>query len=512
MQERAGWTRRLTGRKGLLVLLVPVLTAAALALGDPGWPLALVLAAQAILLWWGNAGERTSRPAAPETQSLAAADRGVVQARLAATDSTQQTAALAIRLDESPRLTGLYGPAFLAVLDDALAERLGGALREHDAFCRLDGGGFGVALLPQRRLDIGHVLSVAQRIQHRLSQPFSHEGNTVWPSVSVGFCLSARAAALNGIDMLQAAERAAEKALQSGPAGLNSYSIVDFPAALAGDRIEALRHALDTGEIRAHFQPQIRTDNGHVSGLEALARWHHPQRGIIAPGDFLPQIEAAGLSQKLADRMLRDALDTLAALDREGLSVPTVSINLSADELRNPQLADEIIWALDRADLAPGRLTVEILETVVAGGQDDAAVHTIARLAGLGCGIDLDDFGTGHASIANIRRFAVGRIKIDRSFVTRLHEDPDQERMVAAILSMAQQLGLATLAEGVECAGEQIRLAQMGCDHLQGFAIARPMPAPDLPGWLRAHDAALARGEPWCEDPAAARAANAGDG
>lgn len=498
-------------RKVPLFILVPLLTAAALAIGEPGWALGFVLVAQAMVLWWGGSAPGTSLLASP-SPAPAPGDRQAVLARLAALGSGAQTAALAIRLDDSTRLAGLYGPGFMDALDTELAERLGGVLREQDLFCAQDGGGFGVALLPQRRLDIGQVLAVAQRIQDRLSQPFTHARNTCWPTASVGFCLSARAAALNGLDMLAAAELAAVKALASGPCGLTSYSVVDFPAALAGDRVDELRKALETGEIRAYFQPQIRADSGRVSGLEALARWHHPHRGVVSPGEFLPQIAAAGLSKKLADRMLRDALDTLSGLDKAGLPVPTVSINLSAEDLRNPRLADDIVWALDRADLGPERLTVEILETVVAQGHEDAAVRTIARLAGLGCGIDLDDFGTGHASITNIRRFAVGRIKIDRSFVTRLHEDPDQERMVAAILSMAQQLGLATLAEGVECAGEQIRLAQLGCDHLQGFAIARPMPPQDLPGWLRAHDTALAEGEPWCEDLTTARIASGAEG
>jgi EAL domain-containing protein (putative c-di-GMP-specific phosphodiesterase class I) len=339
-----------------------------------------------------------------------------------------------------------------------------------------------------------------------MSHPVRLTAQTVWPSVSIGFCLSARAASLNGLTMLDAATRAAVKAAQSGPGGLNSYSVVDFPAALPGSRVDELRAALGNGQIRAYFQPQIRTTTGQVTGLEALARWDHPERGLISPGEFLPLIEAAGLSPKLADRMLGDALETLAKLDEQGLAVPSVSVNLSADELRNPRLPDEIAWALDRADIDPARLTVEILETVVAETDDDVAVGSIARLAGMGCGIDLDDFGTGHASITNIRRFGVGRLKIDRSFVTALHKDEDQRRMVAAILSMAQHLGLDTLAEGVECAEEQVTLAQMGCGHLQGFAIARPMPADDLPGWLRAHDEALAHGEPRCEDPAAARA------
>jgi EAL domain-containing protein (putative c-di-GMP-specific phosphodiesterase class I) len=503
------WTARLArNRRWLALLCVPALTLAALPGGlPPGLVAALVVLQIGVLAWATTrlaVAPAFNAPSRPPIKQ----DRAQIEKGLSVNTATTQTAALAVRLDDTDRLTGQYGERLVRALIAELGHRLSRSLREQDAYCQLDATGFGVALFPQRGIDLGSVLAVAQRIQTRLAHPFRFETVTLWPTVSIGFCLSHRAAALNGIGMLQAAEQAARRAQAAGPAGLSSYSVVDFPATLSNDRVDSMRKALENGEIRAYFQPQVRTNSGQISGLEALARWQHPERGLIPPSEFLPQIEAAGLSPKLATCMLREAMTTLARLDSEGQVVPSVSVNLSLDELRNPRLADEISWELDRHDLTPDRLTVEILETVVADGDDDVAVRTIARLAGMGCGIDLDDFGTGHASIANIRRFAVGRIKIDRSFVTHMKDDKDQQRMVAAILSMARQLDLETVAEGVECAEEQVMLAQMGCHHLQGFAIARPMPAETLLTWLRAHETALSCGEPWCEDPAQARAAS----
>ena len=145
------------------------------------------------------------------------------------------------------------------------------------------------------------------------------------------------------------------------------------------------------------------------------------------------------------------------------------------------------VMELDRFDLEPRRLSIEILENVVAETDNDVVVANIAALAKLGCGIDLDDFGTGHASITSIRRFTVRRIKIDRSFVTKLDEDREQQKMVAAILSMAERLGLETLAEGVETPGEHALLAQLGCGDVQGFGIARPMPIDDTMEWIARH-------------------------
>ncbi len=206
---------------------------------------------------------------------------------------------------------------------------------------------------------------------------------------------------------------------------------------------------------------------------------------MIPPSEFLVAIEQAGLSSRLTEEILRKSFLALREWDSAGLHVPSVGVNFSSEELQNPKLVEHIRWELDRFDLSPDRLTVEVLETVVSESNDDMITRNIAALSELGCRIDLDDFGTGHASIASIRRFAINRLKIDRSFVTRLDQDREQQNMIAAILTMSERLGLETLAEGVETAGEHAMLAQLGCGHVQGFGIGRPMPMDDATNWIR---------------------------
>ena len=484
----------------VVMLLVPALTLAASLIDiGPGAPMlmALLLAQTALLVvllrgqgrWPRDAGSRPdaappTRVAQPRDAVEALLNSGRQPALQADDGPGRDGAALVARLDDADRLRGHHGAEHLDALMQTLAERLGAALRSEDAFCHLPPDGFAIALQPRSGLDVSTVLAVAWRLQAQLGIRFKTVAATTWPSVSIGLCTSAEAAQSQGLSMIAAAERAAEWALRAGPGGLHSFSAIDAPGLVSCDRREDLQRAIEAGEICAHFQPQIDAASGAVSGLEALARWQHPERGTIPPGEFLPQIERAGLSPLLARRIRDCALSCLARLDAVGLAVPAVAINLSMTQLRNPRLADEIAWALDLHELSPERLVIEILEDVIADGDDDIMVRNVARLAAMGCGIDLDDFGTGHASIASIRRFAVGRLKIDRSFITNLHRDGERHRMAGAIMTMAAGLGLDTVAEGVETAEEMAILAAMGCTHLQGFAIARPMPEAELLNWF----------------------------
>jgi EAL domain-containing protein (putative c-di-GMP-specific phosphodiesterase class I) len=195
---------------------------------------------------------------------------------------------------------------------------------------------------------------------------------------------------------------------------------------------------------------------------------------------------------RLLEVMLYESLTALRSWDTAGLEVPGISLNFSEDELRNPEIAEKISWELDRFCIAPSRLTVEILETVIAMAENDTINRNIRALRDLGCPIDLDDFGTGHASIANIKRFAVDRIKIDRSFITQIDVDNEQQKLVSAILTMAESLNLATLAEGVENNAEHAVLRRLGCNYIQGFGVARPMPADAVKDWVRGYENRLA--------------------
>ncbi|MDO9527168.1 MAG: bifunctional diguanylate cyclase/phosphodiesterase [Gemmobacter sp.] len=404
--------------------------------------------------------------------------------------SGRQTACLVVQFDNAEALLDRHGRAAQTEVIQRSAERLMSALRETDRVAELEGGGFAVALAPVRRLDLETLVQLAGRLQTVVAEPVSIDATRLYVTCSVGFCLASRAPELTGASLLDAAQVAADEAARQGPGAIRAFS--PDMARKRSDRDalrEQLEAALDEGEIRAHFQPQINADTGAITGFETLARWYHPERGLVAPAEFIPAMSEAGLSERLSEVMLFHALVALSRWDRAGLRVPTIGVNFSADELRNPRLADKLKWELDRFDLTPERLSVEILETVVATTGNDVIVHNVAALSRMGCGIDLDDFGTGHTSIANLKRFAVRRLKIDRSFVTRVDDDREQQRVIAAILSLADRMGLDTLAEGVETKGEHATLAQLGCGHLQGYGIGHPMPFDEATDWISRYNA-----------------------
>jgi len=486
-------------RRPELLAFLPAVTLAALWLGGETMLLAAALGLPAL---FGIAGVFS----APEPERRVVAIDGVTglplrSAAVAALDEVlgsakatgRSTCCFVLTLDDADQIAERYGTAAMTHILRHTGDRLKSMLRSADTVSRLDGPGFAVVLGGVRRVDLEGMLQLATRLQSAVDASVSIDATTIYLSSSVGFCLESRAPELTGASMLGAAESAAIEARRNGPGALRSYT-------LEMQRAQSTRHslrseieaALDEGQIIAHFQPQVSTDTGEVTGFEALARWQHPERGLLPPAEFLEALRSAGLSERLSEVMIHQSLMALRDWDKEGMAVPNVAVNFSSDELRNPRLAEKLKWELDRYDLAAPRLTVEILETVVADTANDVIVRNIAALAELGCGIDLDDFGTGHASIANIRRFAVSRIKVDRSFVTRVDEDREQQKMIAAILSMAERLGLETLAEGVETIGEHAMLAQLGCDHVQGYSVGRPMALADTAAWMQRHRQRLA--------------------
>lgn len=485
VRHAADWLRRPE-----LMVFLPALTLSAFWLGGERVLLMVALGAPFLFLLAG-AFRFHDVPLTPLPDGLhglalrphviAAMDRAFQQQAV----TGRNTGCLVLQFDAPDLLMDRHGRAAQTEVLASSAERICAALREGDSVARLEGGGFAIALAPQRRLDLETMVQLAARLQAAIAPPISLGAARIYVSCSIGFCLGTAAPEATGRGVLEAAQVAADDALRNGPGAIRAFS-ADMPRKRADrDALRAvLEQALDEGQIRAHFQPQISTDTGALSGFEALARWHHPERGILPPAEFLAMLDEAGLSERLGEVMLYQALSALTRWDKAGLTIPMVGVNFSTAELRNPMLAQKLQWELDRFDLAPQRLSVEILETVMADTDSDMIVRNIAALAQLGCGIDLDDFGTGHASITNIRRFTVRRLKIDRSFVTRVDEDRDQQKMVAAILSLAEQLGLETLAEGVETPGEHAMLAQLGCGHVQGFGIGRPMPFEKTADWI----------------------------
>jgi len=396
------------------------------------------------------------------------------------------TGAMVIEIDRFRLLEERYDRAGLDRILRLTAERLQDSLRNTDMAARLDGPAYAVALSAVRRLDLEAAIQMAGRIQRSLSEPIRVDGSNVYLTVSIGFALAARIAAPTGESLLQAAMLAMLEAQRSGPSAIRSYSgAMKTRIATRNGLSDEVAVALDRGEIIAFFQPQVSARSGQITGFETLARWNHPVRGLIPPVEFLPALEQAGLMDRLGETMIHAALSAIRHWDEAGFDIPRVGVNFSNAELCDPRLVDRIGWDLDRFDLTPDRLVVEVLETVVASRSDDVIIRNLSGLARLGCCLDLDDFGTGNSSITSIRRFSIKRIKIDRSFVTRIDEDSEQQKMVAAILTMADRLGLDTLAEGVETPAEHAMLTRLGCGHLQGFGIARPMPMDQTDAWIR---------------------------
>lgn len=397
-----------------------------------------------------------------------------------------------VEIDEFKELIDREGQDAGDRIIQSCGERIASTLRNGDTVARIGDSRFAVCLTPVLQLDLETCVQLAGRIQAAVEEPISLDGTTIYTTCSIGFCLNTRAPSAEYEDWATASCAALSEAQQNGPSGIRVFSADMHQRSKArGNLREEAAEALEAGHIQPWFQPQICTDTGRVSGFEALARWMHPVRGLIPPAKFLPVLEDAGLMERLSQVMLYHSLTALNAWDAAGLKVPTVGVNFATQELRNPNLAENIKWELERFDLPPTRLSIEILETVMTDRPDDVVTRNIAALSDLGCHIELDDFGTGHASISAVRRFNISRIKIDRSFVLRADRDPDQQKLIAAILTMAERLDLDTLAEGVETVGEHALLSQLGCGHVQGFGIGRPMPFDQTLDWITAHEAKL---------------------
>jgi EAL domain-containing protein (putative c-di-GMP-specific phosphodiesterase class I) len=244
----------------------------------------------------------------------------------------------------------------------------------------------------------------------------------------------------------------------------------------AGLEVE-LRQALERGGIEAFYQPVVRLGDAAVVGFEALARWRHPERGLIPPDVFVPIAEETGLIAEVDRRVLRDACGRIAAWNRVRPADPwSVSVNVSARTFADPGLPDEVAGALAHSGLAAGHLFLEITETVMME-EADSSVEVLERLTELGVRLAVDDFGTGYSSLRYLRDLPVAILKLDRSFVGGLGRERDDRAIVEAVVHLARSLRLSVTAEGVETPHQAAVLTALGCPYGQGFLFGRPVPA-----------------------------------
>lgn len=388
---------------------------------------------------------------------------------------------LVLRLENTEMLTETLGKAGLGHLVVCICMRLNAVVRPDDPVRVVAPGVFAVTLNDRCEVE---AMRIAERIQQQAQKPIAVAGLNVTP-VLTGVLVHATSAAEPAASMLM--EDAMARLEQADADMLGHLRLYDHDAVCPPHPLPVtIAEAVESNQVIAHFQPQLCCHTGRVMGFEMLARWQHPVRGLLMPAAFMPKMTERD-HNALTLSMLRQGLAALKLWDAEGQKVPTIALNVSNCELADPGFATSLLWELDRQEIAPHRLALEVLETVGPVSSNSDVRTNLAMLAKAGCHLDLDDFGTGYASLDAIRQFGIHRIKIDRSFVMGCDVDAAQQRMILAILALAERLHIATLAEGVETAGEHAFLAQMGCDQVQGYAIARPMPLAEASDFLTCH-------------------------
>jgi diguanylate cyclase (GGDEF)-like protein len=366
-----------------------------------------------------------------------------------------------------------------------VARRLRGALRTGDFIARLGGDEF--AILAYHVDSESAAIDVAARLREAFQTTFPLAGADLSAQCSIGIALAPR----DGGDEDLLLKRA-DVALYDAKTSRGSVMVYD------GSRddhsverlslVADLRHGIETGEVFPLFQPLCVASSGKVVGVEALARWRHAQEGVLAPGEFLDIAEGAGMLDTLTYALLEQCLSELASWHRSGHEIG-LSLNVSPRTMRDARFVDRVRAALEIAAIEPRWLTLEITESVMVSEREHS-LHQLARLRRLGCRIAIDDFGTGYSSMAYLKSLPVDEIKIDKSFVAELGENPKDEIIVRAIVDLGHRFGLAVTAEGVETDAAWALLSSIDCDVIQGYRLARPLTADALKAWLGKHTAA----------------------
>ncbi len=324
-----------------------------------------------------------------------------------------------------------------------------------------------------------------QAITACFRRPFAIEAQELFVTASIGMA-SFPEHGDSAEGLLQRAELAMMQSKRLGNNRITSFS--NEIATRATERLtveQALRRAIESGELCVHYQPKVDCRTLRMTGLEALVRWQHPQRGLVGPAAFISVAEEAGLIADIGAQVLRQACREVAAWQARGLAPLHVAVNLSATQFGRSDVVALVRDALAETGLAAAQLTLELTESVLMDSTGQSMAE-LSALKALGVSLSLDDFGTGYSSLTYLRRFPLDEIKIDRSFVSGLPLERDNVAIVGAILALGRELGLRVVAEGVETTAELAFLRQRGCDQFQGFLFSRPVDASAIEAMLRA--------------------------
>ena len=391
-------------------------------------------------------------------------------------DKNYVFALLFLDLDRFKIVNDSLGHSFGDKLLVASAERLRACLTSQDALARLGGDEFTILL--ENINDINDATNIADKIYQELSKPFNLDAHEVITTVSIGIAIST-VGYDKSEDLLRDADMTMYRAKELGKARLEVFDPTLHNKAMARLQLEIdLRRALENNELQVYYQPIVCLNNGKIAGYEALMRWKHPKRGFVSPVEFIPLAEETGLIISLGRWVLHQACYQLRIWQQQTFTSPplTISVNISAKQFAEPNLIETIKEILQETQLDASSLKLEITESVLVDNPANA-VAILKQLKALGIKLSIDDFGTGYSSLSYLHQMPFDTLKIDRSFVNNVDCDPEKIEMIRTIVSLAWNLGINVVAEGVETKKQMYQLQALKCDYGQGYYFARPLDA-----------------------------------
>jgi diguanylate cyclase (GGDEF)-like protein/PAS domain S-box-containing protein len=395
--------------------------------------------------------------------------------------SHEPFALMFLDLDRFKHINDTLGHACGDKLLREVAGRLEQSVRLQDTVSRLGGDEF-VLLLPGT--PSGGAAVVAEKLLANVAKPCLIDLHELAVTPSIGIAMYPN----DGTDFTTLSKCADIAMYRAKREGRNGYRFFTQEMHERSSRMlhmeTLLRHAIERGELELHYQPQTDIASGRCVGAEALLRWNSPELGRVSPAEFVPMAEETGLIAPIGAWVLRTAVRQAKAWLDAGLALRQVAVNVSPIQLRQRQLPQLVADCLREEGLPPERLELELTESA-AFSNPDVAYSILRQLHGCGVHLSIDDFGTGYSSLSHLRRIHIDKLKIDQSFVRDLGRDPEDEALIEAIIAMARSLKLSVVAEGVETQAQFDTLRQLGCDQVQGYLLARPMPVAEFEAWLR---------------------------
>jgi diguanylate cyclase (GGDEF)-like protein len=398
-------------------------------------------------------------------------ERGFAATRSAMAAGTKVTAVLFVDLDDFKVVNDTLGHAMGDALLVAVTDRIRGSVREADLVARLGGDEF--AILTQDDVDLKRSLAMAERLTNDLRLPFVIGPHHISITASIGIA-TAREANESAADLIRNADVAMYMAKANGKAGFAVFNPGMHAAIRERHEIGAqLQRAVELDQMRVHYQPIVALDTGRMAGAEALARWQHPQLGLVQPGDFIEIAEDNGAILQIGRWILREACRVAGTWGSEQQSM-FLCVNVSAREIEQAGFVADVQESLTLAALAPERLYLEITETALLKATP-STIATLESLREMGVRVVIDDFGTGYFSLSHLRQFPVDMLKVASEFVQIRDSDTKTAAIASAILAMSQSLAIGTVGEGIETPEQAERLRALGCTYGQGYYFAKPM-------------------------------------